>query len=199
VGKQQLLESIQEHAARLLGTLRLYVLRAGLAYGEQAQVVALELLQETVVEALDHADRYRRDSQPMAWLLGIAINLMKRRKVANARQAQREVLLGKLVLQTPQLISEADLLDRLIAFPQAGPEQQIEADEQARDLLALVSIEDQRVLRLALLADCDCEALARYLGTNPGTARMRQHRALKRLRAAWSVRQNNLQGDAKDE
>ncbi|HEY7415115.1 MAG TPA: sigma factor, partial [Ktedonobacteraceae bacterium] len=110
IGKQQLFEYIQEHATRLIGTLQLYVLRAGLAHGEQAQVVALELLQETVVEALDHADRYRADSQPMAWLLGIAVNLIKRRKVARARQAQREILLGRLVQQTPQQISEADLL-----------------------------------------------------------------------------------------
>lgn len=198
-GKQLLREYIQNQAAPLLGTLRLYVLRSGLAYGEQAQVVALELLQETVVEALDHADRYRVDSQPMAWLLGIAINLMKRRKVTSARQAQREILLGKLTQQMPQAISEADLLDHLIAFPQAGPEQEIEADEQARDLLGLVSTEDQRVLHLALLVGCDSEALAKRLGTNPGTARMRQHRALKRLRAAWYARQHNLQGDAKDE
>jgi RNA polymerase sigma-70 factor (ECF subfamily) len=183
----------------LLGTLRLYVLRAGLASGEQVQAVALEILQETVVEALAHAERYHSDGQPMAWLLGIAINMIRRRKTTNARLATREISLARLSSQASQPISEADLLDQLIPDPQNGPEQEIEADEQAHALLALVSDEDQRILRLALLDGFDRAALAERLGTSAGTARMRLHRALNRLRAAWSTRERNPQGEIQDE
>jgi len=52
-------------------------------------------------------------------------------------------------------------------------------------MLSLVSEEDQQVLRLALLEEVKAEALAQRLGTTIGTARMRLHRALRRLRTAW--------------
>jgi DNA-directed RNA polymerase specialized sigma24 family protein len=52
-------------------------------------------------------------------------------------------------------------------------------------MLALVAPEDQRVLRLAILADFQRETLARELGISPVAARVRLHRALNRLRSAW--------------
>lgn len=197
--KQQLLTYLQDNTATLMRALHLYVQRAGLANGAQVPVVALEILQETVVEALAHAERYRAGSQPMAWLLGIAVNMIRRHKVASARRTKREVLLGQLARYESQPVSESDLLDQLIAEPETGPEMEIEAGEQAAELLALVSSEDQRILRLALLEGFDREELGARLGTSPGTARMRLHRALNRLRAAWSARQPNQQGDTQDE
>lgn len=187
-GKSQLLACLQEHTATLLGTLRLYVSRSGVASGAEVPVVALELLQETVVEALVHADRYPVETQPMAWLLGIAINLIKRRKGAQARLVQREVLLGHLARQTFPQVSEADLLDHLLPRAHSGPVQEVEGEEQVQEILALVSHEDQQILRLALLEDVDDKTLASRLGINPGAARMRLHRAVKRLRAAWVAR-----------
>lgn len=192
-GKYQLLAYIQEHTATLLGTLRLFVSRSGVASGTEVPAVALELLQETVVEALAHVDRYQVDKQPMAWLLGIAINLIKRRKVAHIRLAQREVLLGHLAQQTSQQFSEADLLDQLLPSAHSGPEQEVEGEEQVQHILALVSNEDQHILRLAFLEDFDDEALASRLVISPGAARMRLHRALKRLRSAWFARQSLLE------
>lgn len=191
-GKHQLLACIQEHTATLLGTLRLYVSRSGVASGGEVPAVALELLQETVVEALAHVDRYPVETQPMAWLLGIAVNLIKRRKVARIRLAEREVLLGHLARQTFQQLSETDLLDYLLPSAHDGPEQEVEGEEQVQQMLALVSHEDQHLLYLAFLEDFDREALASCLGISPGAARMRLHRAVKRLRAAWVARQSLL-------
>lgn len=197
--KQQLLAYLQDNTATLLRALHLYVQRAGLASGEQLSAVALEILQETVVEALAHAERYRPGSQPMAWLLGIAVNMIRRHKVASARRVRREVLLGQLTRYEYQPISESDLLDQLISEPEAGPEVEIEANEQAAALLSLVSQEDQLILRLALLEGFDREELGVRLGVSPGTARMRLHRALNRLRAAWSARQHHQRGETRDE
>ena len=55
-----------------------------------------------------------------------------------------------------------------------------------------MSPEDQQLLRLAILEDYEREALARKLGVTPGTARMRLHRALRRLRVAWYEQQTTL-------
>jgi hypothetical protein len=52
----------------LVKTLSFYVLRAGLAEGTATQAAALELLNEVVLEALEHLDRFEGSPQPKAWL-----------------------------------------------------------------------------------------------------------------------------------
>ncbi|MEO8972795.1 MAG: sigma factor, partial [Ktedonobacteraceae bacterium] len=137
--KRQLLEFLSEHTPHLLGTLRTYVQRLGLAMGEEVAIVALEVMQETVVEALSHAERFDDTRQPMAWLLGIAVNVIQRKKVQKAKRAGRELLLGSLSARYPEVASESDLLDMLLPATVAGPEQTVEADERVSELLSLVS------------------------------------------------------------
>lgn len=197
--KQQLLDYIQEHAVALLGTVRLYVLRAGLASGDRVPAAALEVVQDTIVEALAHVDRYRPDSQPMAWLLGIAVNMIRRHQRTAGRRARREISFAHLATRASEPLAEADLLDHLLPSSVTGPEQTVEADEEARALLALVSVADQQILRLAVLAGFDSAALAERLKTSPGASRVRLHRALSRLRAAWRAHQEETAGEAKDE
>src|SRR6516164_4591882 len=83
--KQRLVDFLTDNVATLLGILRSYVQRMGLARGEEVAAVAVEVLQEVVIEALDHADRFDPTGQPMAWLLGIAINVIKRKKAEQVR------------------------------------------------------------------------------------------------------------------
>jgi RNA polymerase sigma factor (sigma-70 family) len=185
--KNQILECIQSNTSSLLGTICLYVQRLGLASGMEAHEVASEVLQEVVIEALDHIDSFVATGQPRAWLLGIAINVIKQKKVKEAKRYRREILFGRLSLQYSSLeqVSDADLLDQIAPSSIAGPEQAIETSEEVTSLLSLVSKDDQQVLRLAFLEDFDREALAERLGTSTGAARMRLHRALSRLREAW--------------
>lgn len=190
--QHQLMEFIQSNTQPLLGTLRAYVQSFGLASGAEVRDVALEVLQETVVEALDSSDRFISAKQPMAWLLGIAINVIRRRKVEAAKRYQRELLFSRFSERYPELDSESDLLDQLVPPAPVGTEQTFEANEQAQALLSLVSAEDQEILRLAILEDVERESLAQRLGITPGTARMRLHRALRRLRSAWHAQQAAL-------
>ncbi len=183
--RRLLMAFLTEHTATLLGSLRSYVQRMGLARGQATPVVALEVLQEVAVEALAHAERFDPTRQPMAWLLGIGINVIKRKKAEAARRARREVTFGHLALLLPEAQNENDVLDLIAPFMLAEPEHDVEANEQASLILALVSSEDQRVLRLAILAGFEREALARELGITPVAARVRLHRALNRLRSAW--------------
>lgn len=177
----------------LLGIIRSYVQSMGLATGEEVKPVAQEVLQEAVVEALNHVDRFDPTRQLMAWLLGIALNVIKRKKVQAAKHQRRELFLSQLSLLHPDSTNETDLLDEMLPSNMAGPEQEIEDKERAQALLSLVSADDQEILRLAFLEDYERDALARQLGLAPGTARVRLHRALNRLRSAWIAQQTKVQ------
>ena len=196
--KQQLIAFLSEHTAPLLGTLRSYVQRMGLATGDDVPPVALDVLQEAVVEALKHAERFDPAGQPMAWMLGISVNVIKRKKAELAKRARRETSITALSTQQEESLSEGERFDQIASGVLAGPEQDIEANEQASSLLSLVSAEDQRILRLAFLYDCEREALAEQLGITPVAARVRLHRALSRLRIAWRRQQVDQQeGESK--
>jgi len=195
----KIIECITDNVASLLGILRSYVKRMGLARGEDVPAVAVEVLQEVVLEALDHADRFNPTGQPMAWLLGIAINVIKRKKAELVKRSQRELSMSDLSLKQEEGLSESELFDQLMANSSAGPEQEIAANEQAELLLSLVSPEDQHVLMLAFLQGFEREALAQKLGISTGATRVRLHRALKRLRLAWSDQHLKSQEGESDE
>lgn len=189
--KQRLVDFLAENVATLLGILRSYVQRMGLARGEEVAAVAVEVLQEVVVEALDHADRFNPTSQPMAWLLGIAMNVIKRKKAELARRSKRELSMSDLSPAQQEPPAGDELFEQFMADTAAGPEQAIVANEQAEILLSLVSPEDQQILLLAFLYGFERDALAEKLGISPGATRVRLHRALKRLRLAWSEQQHS--------
>src|SRR6266704_2949305 len=167
----RLVEFITDNVASLLGILRSYVKRMGLARGEEVSAVAVEVLQEVVLEALDHADRFNPTGQPMAWLLGIAINVIKRKKVELAKRSQRELSIGEISLAQDEHLSEDELFDQIMVDSSAGPDQEIVANEQAELLLSLVSPEDQHIITLAFLQRFEKEALAEKLGISAGAQR----------------------------
>jgi RNA polymerase sigma factor (sigma-70 family) len=184
---QELLRQfIAGESETLLGTLRYYLLRAGLADGRDAAPLAIELLDEVVVQALEHAGRFRPSGQPMAWLLGIAANLIRRRQAERATRDRREPLVRDLYASAQDALSEDELFDRVASLAVEGPIADWEANEAASAILAHVSADDRRVLQLAVLHGLNGEALARELGIKPGAARVRLHRALNRLRQAWT-------------
>jgi RNA polymerase sigma factor (sigma-70 family) len=183
--RTRLRQFIQGETETLLGTLRCYLVRASLADAQGVALAAVELLNEVVVEALEHADRFRSSGQPMAWLLGIAANLIKRKQAERATRNRREPLVRDLYLDAQDTLSEDELFDRLAALTVAEPALAWESNEAVSAILAHVSKTDQHILRLAVLHDLNGEELAQELGVTPGAARVRLHRALNRLRAAW--------------
>jgi RNA polymerase sigma factor (sigma-70 family) len=187
VNQTRLRQFIEMETETLLATLRYYLVRAGLADAQSAALAAVELLNEVVIEALDHADRFRSSGQPMAWLLGIAANLIKRKQAERATRNRREPLVRDLYLDVQDNLSEDELFDWLAALTVAEPALAWESNEAVSAILAHVSKTDQHILRLAVLHDLNGEELAQALGVTPGAARVRLHRALNRLRAAWPV------------
>lgn len=192
--RRALAQFIAAHADELLGVLRTYVYRFGLAAGEDVSAVATEVFQELTAQALASAARFDPGRSPMAWLLGIALNVIRRRRSEEQQRRRRERLESTLFRDTDGDSGRDDLeagstTAQWLVSATPGPEDALAAADEAETLLALVAPEDAQVLRLALLEDCDGETLARQLGTTPGTARMRLHRALGRLRAAWNAEQ----------
>lgn len=178
----------------LLNSIRFYVLKFGLAAGTNVQPVAAEILQETVIEAMAHADAYIPTKSPMAWLLGIALNMIRRKRVAQAKQASRELPFSLLASQHSETGGEGEWQEQLLFSPDNGLEQEFETREQVASLLSLVSHEDQQVIVLALLEDFKRTGLAERLGLHPNAAGMRLRRALARLRAALEARPNYPEG-----
>lgn len=186
--RAHLQQFFQDNAAQLTGIIRSYVVRMAPAPPEVVQNMAAEVFQDAVVEALRYAERFNPDMQPRAWFLAIATNVLRRKRSRSARRYRFEVLTSDLALMGASATSEADLLDHLAPRLSPGPEQELEMREQVNELLSLVSTADAEVLCLALLYDLDSSALAHRLGVSVGAARVRLHRAQRRLRAAWQKR-----------
>ena len=176
---------LEAESEAMLKTLRFYLLRSGLA-GEQAVgLAAVELLNEVAVEALEHADRFRPSGQPRAWLLGIAANLIKRKQSERARLMRKEPLVRDLNPGQEGALSEDELFDRLLSWGQESPEGIVQREQDLEKRLAGLSQSDRQVIQLAVLGGMNGEEVARELGVPAGTARVRLHRALGRLRKAW--------------
>lgn len=170
-------------------TIQLYVVKARLAFGESAQTVADDILNDVVIEALNHPHHFDPSRPPKAWLLGIAANLVRRKQAKQIAQNQREPLIRDLYPQTQQNFSDDDLFDRLHQYAENNPEQQLESNQTVANLLALLSNTDQEIIRLAILEGLDGNALAYRLNISAGAARVRLHRALNRLRIARQARE----------
>lgn len=163
---------IAREADDLRGTLRLYLLRAGINESPD------DLLNDVVVEALAHESRFDSTRAPRAWLLGIAANLIRRRRANAIRLHQREPLIRDL--HNDDAMSEDDLFDWLAGI---ADDRTPEDELLLRELLAGISPEDAHVIQLGIISGLSGEALARTLGVAPGAARVRLHRAIARLRA----------------
>jgi RNA polymerase sigma-70 factor (ECF subfamily) len=174
MSRSRLRQFIEDESHVLTRTLGFYLNRAGLP------VSAPDLLNDVIVEALKHEDRFNPARQPRAWLLGIAANLIRRKQAELVRLNWREPLARDLYPTDES--SDDDLFDALAAFTSTDSLEALESNEAVNVLLAGVSEDDAYILRLAILSDLDGEALARELGVTPGAARVRLHRALNRLR-----------------
>jgi DNA-directed RNA polymerase specialized sigma24 family protein len=188
VPREVLTRCIQEQHRELLNSIRFYVLKFGLATGADVQPLADEIWQETVAEALAHADAYDTAKAPQAWLLGIAFNMLRRKRAARAKLERQEMSLSQFASDASADLNEDAVLDRLRTPTEQSLEKTYEVKEQVNALLALVSRDDQQVIIYALLEDFERTGLAVRLGLKPNAAGMRLRRALGRLRSALETR-----------
>jgi RNA polymerase sigma-70 factor (ECF subfamily) len=184
--RQRLLQFLNGEMEGLQGILRVYLQRAGLAGNEETTG---ELLNSVVVEALSHAEKYDPARPPRAWLLGIAANLVRRRQSETARLNQREPLAADLLDEPQRRLGEDELFEILAAQAadpaRPGFDQALETRDRLTTAMGLLSVDERRLVRLFAQGGLDGEALAAALHVQPGTARVRLHRALAHLRRVW--------------
>ena len=135
---------------------------------------AADLISSTFVAAIDASSRYSpQRGTPEAWLLGIAFRVVRAEERRQARQWRawsRDH--GRRPL-------EADAIEAL--------EQQIDAERSyagVREAYRALSGKDRALLELTAIDGLSIADAAQALGMQPGTARVRLHRARHRLRTA---------------
>jgi DNA-directed RNA polymerase specialized sigma24 family protein len=179
-------ECIANNAQMLLNTLRVYIKRANFVDDTaERDVVAQEILSATVVEALDHAERFDVGRQPIPWLLRIGLNLILQRRDHMFRTKGREIPVSQFSFGKGEDVDEDSLFGFVTCIVTETPDQYVEGQLQAEYILSLVTSDEAQILRLAVINEFDGNALAKALSITPGAARMRLHRAIEHLRTMW--------------
>jgi RNA polymerase sigma factor (sigma-70 family) len=134
--------------------------------------LAADLTADVFVAAIESARTFRPSrGEPVAWLFGIARNVVAgehRRSATEARRAAR--------VRGRDLVGEDDL---------AALHSRIDAESAARSLyreLGRLSGGERAVLELVVLDGLTVAGASRALGINPVAARVRLHRARRSLR-----------------
>jgi RNA polymerase sigma-70 factor (ECF subfamily) len=135
--------------------------------------LAADLTADVFVAVIDSAGSYRRGrGEPVAWLFGIARNVVAdehRRKAKERHTAAR--------IRGRELVDQDDL---------AALHEQIDSAAAARGLyrdLALLPAGERAVLELVALDDLSVSEAGKALGIGSVAARVRLHRARRRLQS----------------
>jgi RNA polymerase sigma factor (sigma-70 family) len=133
---------------------------------------AADLTAEIFLAAIDSAHRYRPTGTPKSWLYGIARVLVANDRRRRGRErAREERLRGSALLDE----EEAARIDA-----------RIDAAAESRRLYAAMDLlpeADRAVLELVALDELTVAEAAAAVGVRPVTARVRLHRARRKLRA----------------
>ena len=167
--------AIEREFVALRRGVELLAWKLGLA-GDRTAIAAVadEVLQEVVVRALSRPDAYDPGRSAHAWLLGIAVNVLRERRRQDWRERQRQPLPPTGTAESTELTPSEAVLATLHDLAAEEPYRLIE-------LLELASPADRRVLTLAFVERLSGPALADALGVKEGAARVRLHRAVARL------------------
>jgi RNA polymerase sigma-70 factor, ECF subfamily len=149
-------EMVDSHGDRLLRS-------ACLLCGDETE--AQDLVQETLVQALKSAPRFRGDSSVYTWLHGILLNLCRR----HFRKQKRLLYEEEHVLKATFQPSPADDADR--DFRANGVAMAIQK----------LSPEHREVIVLRYYENLKIEEISRHAGVSKGTVKSRLHYAVRSL------------------
>jgi RNA polymerase sigma-70 factor (ECF subfamily) len=133
--------------------------------------LAADLTADVFVAAIESAGSYRRSrGEPVAWLYGIARNV-----VAGERRRKAKELRTAAEFRGRELVDEDDL---------AALQERIDGESAARALraeLTRLPAGEREVLELVAVDGLSAGEAGRALGIGPVAARVRLHRARRRL------------------
>lgn len=178
-------QCIKDDHHLLYNIIRSYVLRMRLADSKQANEVAEEILSQTTIAALRSADRFDLERNVRSWLLGIAANLIRNKIRSNGLRNQREIQIHDLY-QTHTDLSEAELFDYVDKHTTHTLAELADHRMLLESALKKLHPEEVKLLQLAILQEINRDTIAAHLGIQPGAARTRLYRVLKKLRHVLS-------------
>jgi RNA polymerase sigma-70 factor (ECF subfamily) len=139
--------------------------------------LAADLTADVFVAVIESAGSYRRSrGEPVAWLYGIARNV-----VAGERRRNAKELRTAARVRGRELVGEEDL---------AALQERIVGESAARELhreLAELPAGERAVLELVALDGLSVAEAGQALGIGPVAARVRLHRARRRLRSRFEL------------
>jgi RNA polymerase sigma factor (sigma-70 family) len=201
--RRALAEAIEGNYTRLLGGIRALVWKMSISdVPSTVDMIAHEILHETVVVALDKAGRYDPTKPAHSWLLGIAANKIKEymRKTSNRERKTPSVVDIHVSKQNrkqntdtvgfTQELTEEDMIDSLLFRSPENPLWQDRINKSFDELINLVHEADRLVLSLAFTDNLRGKDLAATLGISEGAAYVRLSRAISRLREAYLINEN---------
>ena len=176
---------IANHQAELKRIIRQYVLKFGLAHGNATESVTDDVMSSVTTEALNHVDRLQTVDNPLPWLLGIAVNVIRRERDKKSRLEQREPLIHDLF--PTSTLNEYELIDQFIGIASESDTKRLEQHETLSAIFKQLNDDESELLKLAILYDLDSPQIAHKLGISAGAVRVRLHRTLKKVRHFWGV------------
>jgi RNA polymerase sigma-70 factor (ECF subfamily) len=187
-----LLEDRRElHADELAAFLEAYrnylalLARTGIPNSLQGKADPSDLVQDTLVKAIERFDQFRgkTEGELVAWLRQILArnltDLARRYHSAAGRQVAREMSLDAT------LDASSAKLRNLLAAEKSTPSQSAQRRELSvvlADALAELAADYREVLVLRSIEEQDWDHIAQQMGRSPGAVRMLWTRALQQLR-----------------
>jgi RNA polymerase sigma factor (sigma-70 family) len=170
------------HRAELLRLFRPYAEKA-LGTGANRKDSVDELYAEVARWAMEHVAEWQPErGTTRAWIMRVAVNIAKqwcdkrlRRKTRTASEWENA--------SPHESESTEDFWERLSSAPTPGPDGPILLADWARDVLEHALPDDREIVELVILADIPMPQVAERLQITEGAARVRLHRALKKMKA----------------
>lgn len=171
-------ERIGEALAILQGTVFAFSMKV-CGHREDAE----DTMQEVLLRSLPHLGKIDHPRALAAWLYTVTRNRCWRSRRRPAH-APRETL------SLDELMPDREELQRLLEDPSAGPETRAQLGEESQLLhKAVLTLPAQYRIVLVLhdMEELDTELVAQILGIQPGTVRVRLHRARLGVRKAMAL------------
>jgi RNA polymerase sigma-70 factor (ECF subfamily) len=179
---------------RLLESLRNYLrllARTGIDTSVRGKADPSDLVQETLLKAHQHFDQFRgqTEAELAVWLRQILarnlVDLVRRYRMASARQVSREQSLEKMIADS------AAALDNLIENNGSSPSavaQRRELPVVLADVLAELDVDDREVIILRSIEELSWPQVAKRMKRSEGAVRILWARALKKIRPLIEAR-----------
>lgn len=197
--QRKLAHVIEESHDQLLTSIRVLIWKMGMASSrEEADSLSHEVLNDAIIKAIEIEDRYNDDKSMRAWLLGIATNKIRELRTKENRRGKRVGTVAEIYQNSIEnsksahqrykdqvQITEDEMVDYLNAHNTLRDPLDHRIQVGFAELISLVNIDDQEVLKLAFESNIKGNDLAATLKVSIGAANVRLSRAISRLRKAY--------------